>query len=113
MSWESGEPSVTETTAVSVVTKPFDGEVTSASVPDTVESLTLGGSVDPDVVAPGATVQIPITITPSASLVGTDVIGTLYVTGLTTGSYFGQTIAEEPPFTSVLTGIPYEFKVVS
>jgi hypothetical protein len=109
----TGEPEVTETTVATIVTKPFDPEVTSSAVPDTVEALTVGGSVDPDVIAPGGTVEIPITITPPASSVGTDVSGTLYVTGLTTGSFFGETIAEEPPFTSVLTAIPYAFRVVS
>ncbi len=108
----SGEGGVSETTSVSAVIAPFDTEVTSA-VPDTVESLTMGGSVDPQVVAPGAQVQIQVTITPPASSIGDNVAGTLFVTGLTTGSFFGQTIAEEPPFTSVLAAIPYAFKVVS
>jgi hypothetical protein len=103
-----GEPHATETTAASVVTQPFDPAVTS-SVPDSVKSLALGGSIDPDYLAPGASVEIPITITPTASA-GTVVTGTLYLTGFTTGSDFGSTITEESTFTSELAAIPYEYK---
>jgi hypothetical protein len=104
-----GEPSATETTTTSVLTQAFDPTVTS-TVPDTVKSLALGGSVNPDFLAVGASTTIPITITPTGSA-GTTVTGVLYIAGFTTGSYFGNTIVQEPSFVSMLAAIPYEYKV--
>ena len=105
----TGEPTATETTVATVVTQAFDPAVTS-TVPDTVKSLATGGSVDPDFLAPGASMEIPITITPTGAS-GSTASGVLYVDGFTTGSYFGNTIVEEPSFVSVLAAIPYEYKV--
>jgi hypothetical protein len=105
----SGEPTATETTTASVLTQAFDPEVTS-TVPDTVKSLSTGGNVNPDFLAPGASVTIPIAITPTGS-VGSTVSGVLYIAGFTTGSYFGNTIIQEPSFVSMLAAIPYLYKV--
>lgn len=104
-----GEPSATETTTFDVTTQPFDPAV-SASVPDTVESLALGGSIAPMALDPGQTATIPVTFTPTAAP-GTVVTGTLYVTGFTAGSFFGASITLAPCFTNVLAAIPYEYKV--
>lgn len=105
------EPHATETTVAEVVTQPFDPAVTS-QVDDTVESLALGGAINPVAIAPGATGSIPFSITPTAPT-GTIVTGTLYVTGFTSGSFFGTSITLSPCFTSVLAAIPYEYKVGS
>jgi hypothetical protein len=105
----TGEPTATETTSASVVTQGFDPTVTSP-VPDTVKSLSTGGSISPDFLAPGASAEIPITITPTATA-GTTVQGVLYIDGFTTGSYFGNTIVLQPSFVSVLAAIPYEYTV--
>jgi hypothetical protein len=106
------EPAGTETTVATATTAPFDAAVTS-TVPDTVQKLmvTGGAGINPASVLPGASVTIPITITPTASL-GTIVSGTLYVNGFAPGTLFGlSSPAFESLFTSDLAAIPYTYKV--
>jgi hypothetical protein len=104
-----GEHKGTETTTVTATTRAFDTSVTT-SVPDTVASLTIGTSFNPDVVPPGASDAISVTITPTAS-VGTTVSGTLFLVGFSPGSNLIGTIAETAEFTSELDAIPYEYTV--
>lgn len=92
-------------------TRAFDPAVTS-TVPDTVEALTLGTQFNPDLVAPGATDAISISITPTAA-VGTTVSGTLFVNGFTPGSQLTGTIGLTAMFTNELAAIPYEYTVAS
>jgi hypothetical protein len=105
----SGEPQVAETTTATAQTLAFDPAVTSL-VTDTVLATTNGGSISPDIVAPGASVSIPITITPTAG-VGTTVTGTLFINGVAAGSQYVNTLLLTAFFTSDLAAIPYEYKV--
>jgi Subtilase family len=107
----SGEPHGTETTTATATTLAFDPTVTS-SVPDSVAALTNGGTLLPDVVAPGHNATIPITITPTAAP-GTIETGTLFVTAFTPGSLLLQTFAETSVFTSDLAAFPYTYTVSS
>ena len=107
----SGERNGTETTEAVATTRAFDPAVTS-TVPDTVEALTLGTQFNPDLVAPGATDAISISITPTAA-VGTTVSGTLFVNGFTPGSQLTGTIGLTAMFTNELAAIPYEYTVAS
>ena len=109
----SGAPSASETTQVLVDTLGFDPSVTS-SVPDTVYELMTHGAIAPDVVGPGGTDVITIRIAPTAA-VGTTVVGTLFLTGLTTGALFGNGILDTgtAAFTSELAAFPYEYQVSS
>ncbi len=105
----SGEPSASETTTTTATTLAFDPAVTSP-VPDTVQNLNDGGSLDPDFVPAGGEVSIPITITPTEP-VGTHVSGTLFINGFAPGSAFTETIAQTGLFTSDLAAIPYAYTV--
>lgn len=105
----SGEPHFAETTTAMVTTLAFDPAVTS-TVPDTVEASASGDTISPDIVAAGASVSIPITITPTAS-VGSTVTGTLFINGVTPGSQYVSTLQLTAFFTSDLAAIPYEYKV--
>jgi hypothetical protein len=105
----SGSLHATETTTFSVTTLGFDTTMTS-SVPDTVESLTVGGSLRPDYVAPGHHDVITLHVVPTAA-VGTTVAGTLYLTGFTPGSFFMNYVAFTSLYTDELAAIPYEYKV--
>jgi len=105
----SGEPHVAETTTASVTTLAFDPAVTS-TVPDTVQAMAIGGTISPDIVAAGASVSIPITITPTAAT-GSTVTGTLFINGITPGSLYEPTLQLTAFFTSDLVAIPYEYKV--
>jgi Subtilase family len=105
----TGEPRGTETTSVVATTRAFDPAV-SSSVPDTVEALTTGSDFNPDLVPPGSTDSISVTITPT-SAIGTTVSGTLFVDGFQPGSTLTGTIVDTALFTSELAAIPYEYKV--
>lgn len=104
-----GATAGSETTTLDATYAPFDPAV-SSPVPDTVESLTLGGPIGPATVLPGTSLEIPITITPTASP-NTTVSGTLYINGFTPGSYFTSTIGFTSLFTNTLAAIPYEYTV--
>jgi len=84
----------------------------SSVTPDSVYQLMIGGSINPDSVFPGQTDVITMHIAPTAT-VGTVVTGTLFVTGLTTGSVFGDTVVSTPLFTSELAAIPYQYQVAN
>jgi hypothetical protein len=103
-------PAGTETTTATATSLAFDPTVTS-SVPDTVQSLTtLTGSINPDFVAPGSWDLISLHIAPTAG-VGTVASGTLFITGLSTGSILGLSIVNSPLYTNELAAIPYEYTV--
>jgi hypothetical protein len=108
-------PAATETTTASVTALAFDPAVTSPTG-DAVQAYTTGGggAFSPVVVAPGTSVVIPITITPTAS-VGSTVSGTLFVNDFAEGSYFtaGGTIVFATFFTSDIASIPYKYTVSS
>jgi hypothetical protein len=94
---------------VSATARAFDPAVTS-TVPDTVKAITTGTGLSPESLLPGATISIPITITPTAP-VGTTVSGTLFLDGLSPGSVFESTIGLTALFTSDLAAIPYQYTV--
>jgi hypothetical protein len=104
-----GEPRLAETTTATASTLAFDPAVTS-TVTDTVEAAASGDTISPVIVAAGASVSIPITITPTASI-GTTVTGTLFVNGVTPGSVYVPTLQLTAFFTSDLAAIPYQYKV--
>jgi len=105
----TGSPSANETTSATATALGFDPAV-SSSVPDTVEALTTGTSINPKFIAPGATGSMIVTITPTAT-VGTVVTGTLFIDGLTPGSNLTSTIGLTAMFTSDLAAIPYTYTV--
>jgi len=106
------EPTGTETTQFQVQALGFDTTMNSSVTPDSVYQLMIGGSINPDSVFPGQTDVITMHIAPTAT-VGTVVTGTLFVTGLTTGSVFGDTVVSTPLFTSELAAIPYQYQVAN
>ena len=106
------EPAATETTTATATTLAFDSTVSSA-IPDTVESLAVGGPINPDVVDPGTSDTFTVHIAPTGT-VGSVQSGTLFITGLSPGSVLGvSTIVFESLFTSDLAAIPYQYKVGS
>jgi hypothetical protein len=105
----------TETTSVTVNTLAFDTTVSSPTG-DAVQNFTTGaGGFSPEIVNPGNSAVIPITIAPSAASVGNVVSGTLFVNGFTLGSYFdaGGTLVFTTMFTSEIAAIAYEYTVTS
>jgi hypothetical protein len=108
------EPTGTETTNASVVTRGFDPAVTS-SIGDAVAQWTFNGaaaSIAPTAVDPGTSSTFTVHIAPTAA-VGTTVSGTLFVNGITTGSFYGSTITFESIFASDIAAIPYQYTVSS
>lgn len=104
------EPAGTETTTATAMTLDFDPSITS-TVPDTVESLTTEtGAINPDFVSPGTWDLISLHIAPTAS-VGSVASGTLFITGLATGSVLGNSLVNAALFTNDLAAIPYEYTV--
>ncbi len=97
----NGEPSGTAIVSVHATMAPFDA-ATSSTVADAVEAIFKHGhaaKLAPRLVAPGATVSIPITIHPTAAA-GTVVAGTLFLDGYSPGELFTNTLA----------AIPYEYE---
>jgi hypothetical protein len=98
----AGAPPTPVTTSVAVELKPFDATVTSDHG-DLWSDVTFGTSTyNPLVLGPGATGTIYVTITPSASQVGTTVHGTIYIDTFNAVVQTGDEVV----------GIPYSYTVV-
>jgi hypothetical protein len=92
-------------TTVSITTRPFDQTVTSAAGDLWLGALTGNPSVGIVQVAPGHTVTIPVTITPTGKA-GSVVSGTLFVDQLSEVTQFGLL-----PNGSELSALPYTYKI--
>jgi hypothetical protein len=99
----TGTAGQSETTTVSVMTHAFD-PIFSSSDGDTVQVLTTGaGGYNPQLIAPGQTVIIPIHVLPTHGQIGTTLSGTLYLNSVSLGGAV--------PSTNELAALPYQFTV--
>jgi hypothetical protein len=110
----TGPPSETATTSASVVTSPFDTNVSSPTgdlESDSANPATSLGSFAPITVGPGQTATIPITITPSGAS-GTTVTGTLYLDD-TAYFEFGsiQDAVVNYPQADEVAALPYQYTI--
>ncbi len=97
----AGAPTTPVSTSVALELKPFDATVTSDHG-DLWSDVTFGTSTfNPLVLGPGATGTINVTITPSASQVGTTVHGIIYVDTFNAVVQTGDEVV----------GIPYSYTV--
>ena len=108
----NGVTPVSTQTALSATTQAFDPAVTSPTGDLWLQSVNVAALVSPSIVAPGQTVKIPVTITPSGSP-GSTVSGTLYVDDLTsvTGAATNNSLTPNVNQASDLAAIPYTYTV--
>ena len=108
----NGVKPVTAKTALSVTTRAFDPAVTSPGGDLWLQAVKPSAPVHPYRAAPGQTVTIPVTITPSGSP-GTTIEGTLYVDDLTSvaGAATWNTVVPNVDQASDLAAIPYEYTI--
>jgi hypothetical protein len=110
----NGVTPVTTQTALSATTAAFDPAVTSPTGDLWLQAENTSALVSPYVVAPGQTVKIPVTITPSGSA-GTKVTGTLYVDDLTSvvsaATNNANALSLNINQASDLAAIPYKYTI--
>ena len=108
----NGVTPVSTQTALSATTAAFDPAVTSATGDLWLQAENASALVSPYVVAPGQTVKIPVTITPSGSP-GSTVTGTLYVDDLTSvvGAATTNSLSLNINQASDLAAIPYTYTI--
>jgi subtilisin family serine protease len=108
----NGVTPVTTQTALSATTAAFDPAVTSPTGDLWLQAENASALVSPSVVAPGQTVKIPVTITPSGNA-GTKVTGMLYVDDLTSvvGAATNNSLALNVNQASDLAAIPYTYTI--
>jgi hypothetical protein len=108
----NGVTPVTAQTALSATTEAFDPAVTSATGDFWLQAVNASALVSPYVVAPGQTVKIPVTITPSGSS-GTTVTGTLYLDDLTSvaGAATFNEVAPNVNQASDVAALPYTYTI--
>jgi hypothetical protein len=107
-----GVTPVSTQTALSATTAAFDPAVTSATGDLWLQAENASALVSPYVVAPGQTVKIPVTITPSGSP-GSTVTGTLYVDDLTSvvGAATTNSLSLNINQASDLAAVPYTYTI--
>jgi hypothetical protein len=108
----NGVTPVTAQTALSATTEAFDSTVTSPTGDLWLQAVNASALVSPYVVAPGQTVKIPVTITPSGTP-GSTVTGTLYVDDLTsvTGAATWNGVTPNVNQAGDLAALPYTYTI--
>ena len=107
-----GVPPVTTQTSMTATTAAFDPAVTTAGGDLWLESVDATATVHPIVVAPGQSVTIPVTITPSGAS-GTTVSGTLYLddASLIDGAVTFNSLSGVFPEGSDVAAFNYEYTI--
>jgi hypothetical protein len=98
-------PAATDSTSMTVLTKPFDSSITSQTGDLWLESTDPSATFSPVAIAPGKSATVLVTITPHGAA-GSQVSGTLYVDDfLSDVAPYGQAAGNE------LAAIPYTYTI--